>query len=156
MYYLADTEVAIQDKVKYDSEDNCNTLLNASLTKGSLHLREDPQETGTEMQDTIATEVISFTKSANSSSETESLGNVSEEVPNKPMAEIKIFSTTDDAHYVSRTVQHQHWLVNTCQSAFLGRYITPSIVMNTTVDPGKGEVHDLPNVGHVKVYVIES
>lgn len=113
--------MAIQDKVNYDSEDTCNTLLNASLTKGSLHLREDPQETGTEMQDTIATEVISFSKSANSSSGTESPGNVSEELPNKPMAEIKMFSTTDDAHYVSRTVQHQHWLVNTCQSAFLGR-----------------------------------
>ena len=149
--------MVIQDKVNYNSEDKCNKILNATLTKRSLHLREDPQETGTEIQDTIATEVISFSKSANSSSETGSPGNVSEELPNKPMAEIKIFSTTDDAHYVSRTVQHQHWLVNTaCQSAFLGRYITPSMVMYATVDTGKGEVHDLPNVGHVKLCVIES
>ena len=136
--------MVIQEKVNYNSEDKCNKLLNGTLTKKSPHLREDSQETGTEMQDTIATEVISFSKSANSSSETGSPGNVSEELPNKPMAEIKIFSTTDNVDYVSRTVQHQQWLVNTCQSAFLGRYITPSMVMHATVDTGEGEVHDLP------------
>lgn len=90
------------------------------------------------MQDIVATEVISFGNSENLSSETGSPENVSEGLPNKPMAEITISTTTDDAHYVSRIEQPQNWLVNTCQSDSLGRCLKFRMATCTTYDGFRG------------------
>ena len=138
MHYLAEPEASIQEqRVNYDSEDTCYEPLNASLTKGSFHVRDEAQETGAEMQDIIATEVISFSNSGNSSSETGSPENVSKEPPNKPMAEKTISTTTDDAHYVSRIEQPQNSPVNTCQSDSSGGCLKLRMETCTTMDSGE-------------------
>lgn len=89
------------------------------------------------MHDIIATEVISFSNSGNSSSEKGSPENVSKEPPNEPMAEKTISTTTDDAHYVSRIEQPQNSPVNTCQSDSIGGCLKLRMETCTTMDSGE-------------------
>ena len=100
-------------------------------------MRDEAQETGAEMHDIIATEVISFSNSGNSSSEKGSPENVSKEPPNEPMAEKTISTTTDDAHYVSRIEQPQNSPVNTCQSDSIGGCLKLRMETCTTIDSGE-------------------